>query len=89
MERSYRPCVHRGKDDFLTHSSAIPPLLSLFGEENDISIASLDGESFNLLDEDHGPVGFLEEMLTWNFDVFSKSPKELEYYIVDVYKASG
>jgi len=50
----------------------------------------VDGQSLSI--EAFGSerrVGFLEEKLTWDFDVFSKTYEELEAYIVDVYKVSG
>lgn len=81
---------HRGLErGFAFGSDAIPPLLSLFGEAGG-SIANVDGHSLSIESfESHRPAGFLEEKLTWDFDVFSKTYEELEAYIVDVYKASG
>jgi hypothetical protein len=74
---------------FVLGSDVIPPLLSLFGEASG-SIDDVDGQSLSI--EAFGsqrPVGFLEEKLKWDFDVFSKTYEELEAYIVDVYKVSG
>ena len=69
--------------------NSVPLFLSLFGERDGKFLAGFEGASVTLFDDDLGPVGRLAGELTWDFDVFSKSKRELECYVVDVYRASG